>query len=82
VLEAAWRLALAMPLIYLAAFLSGLRPGRWLGTRLLPLAAAVPPMMFMVVGPWSWFLHLPFILVLDALYIASIGHVARVRDYA
>src|SRR5437867_2133155 len=35
-----FRLILATPLLYLGAFLSGLRPARWWGTRLLPLACA------------------------------------------
>ena len=29
-----------MPLLYFGAFLSGIRPARWFGTRLLPLVAA------------------------------------------
>lgn len=31
----AWKIALLFPAVYLGAFLSGLWPGRWLGTRLL-----------------------------------------------
>ena len=36
----AWQLWLCMPLVYLGAFLSGIRPARWFGTRLMPLVAA------------------------------------------
>ena len=35
-----WQLWLCMPLLYLGAFLSGIRPARWFGTRLMPLVAA------------------------------------------
>ncbi len=38
--EPAWRVWLALPVVYLAAFLSGLLPARWRGVRLLPLVAA------------------------------------------
>jgi hypothetical protein len=35
----AWQTYLLMPGLYLGAFLTGIRPGRWFGTRLLPAAA-------------------------------------------
>jgi len=35
-----WTMWLGMTAIYLGAFLSGIRPGAWVGTRLMPLAAA------------------------------------------
>ena len=44
--ESALRLWLILPLVYLGAFFSGLRPARWFGSRLLPLlsvALAIPP---------------------------------------
>ena len=34
-----WEAWGVIAVVYLAAFLAGLRPGRWFGTRLLPLAA-------------------------------------------
>lgn len=34
-----WRAWIMLPTCYLGAFLTGLRPGRWFGTRLLPLLA-------------------------------------------
>jgi hypothetical protein len=77
----AWRLALLMPLLYLGAFLSGLRPARWFGTRLLPLVASVVLLVVVNVAPW-WAVGLPAAVVLYAALAANVCHVARVRDYA
>jgi hypothetical protein len=70
-----------IPLWYLGAFLSGLRPARWLGTRLLPLVAA--GLFFIVLSEIRWW-HLGFsvTVVLYALLVGNICFVARVRDYA
>ena len=35
-----WLTWLAVGLVYLGAFLSGIRPAAWWGTRLMPLAGA------------------------------------------
>jgi hypothetical protein len=77
-----WRLLFLMPLVYLGAFLSGLRPARWYGTRLLPLAAAVLLLVALSAMPHWWRLGLPAALVLAGLLVANICYVARVRDYA
>jgi ABC-type transport system involved in multi-copper enzyme maturation permease subunit len=78
----AWRLVILMPLVYLGAFLSGLRPARWFGTRLLPLAAAVGLLVLVNVLPWWWYLSVPLAVVLYAALTANVLFVARVRDYA
>jgi len=78
----AWRLVFLMPLLYLGAFLSGIRPARWLGTRLLPLAAALLFLVLLSVIPYWWLLGLPLALVLYLLLVANVCFVARVRDYA
>ena len=80
--EFAWRLVFQMPLLYLGAFLSGLRPARWLGTRLLPLLGAAVVLFALNVLPWWWPLGLPLVVALDALLAANVCFVARVRDYA
>jgi hypothetical protein len=80
--ESAWRLALQMPLLYLGAFLSGLRPARWLGSRLLPLVAAAVAVVVLNVLPWWWPLGLPLVVVLNAVAVANVCFVARVRDYS
>jgi ABC-type transport system involved in multi-copper enzyme maturation permease subunit len=78
----AWQLALLMPLLYLGAFLSGLRPARWFGTRLLPLVAAVTALALLATLPWWWYLGFPLAVVFDALLAANVCHVAHVREYA
>ncbi len=85
--ESAWRFCFGMPLLYLGAFLSGLRPARWYGTRLLPLVGAgafaalllLLPVALVVRLPSSIFI--PVLLGAYGLFVVSICHVARVRDY-
>jgi len=80
----AWGVAGLMALLYLGAFLTGLRPGRWYGTRLLLLAGAGVLLGVVYVASWG----LPAVLaacvlgVAGALLVACVCHVARVRDYA
>jgi hypothetical protein len=78
----AWRLAFLMPLLYLGAFLSGLRPARWFGTRLLPLVAAVVLLILLAMLPWWWALGFPLAMALYGLLAANVCYVARARDYA
>ena len=80
-----WVIWFGMTLLYLGAFLSGLRPGRWYGSRLLPLAATGPAVFFvtvaaLVLGKVLW----PSLLVLiwGLWMIAMIFFVARARDYS
>lgn len=77
----AWQLCFTVPLIYLGSFLSGLRPARWLGTRLLPLAGSVLPVIFLNAITWTWWFNFPVLLLLYALLVVNICHVARTRDY-
>jgi hypothetical protein len=86
-----WEIWFSMTLLYLGAFLSGIRPGRWIGSRLLPLTAAilvvllveVPARETFVAGtflgglPW----RLCFILASDAAMIAGVFIVIRTRDF-
>jgi hypothetical protein len=77
----AWGIALLMLLLYLGAFLSGLRPARWFGTRLLPLVAVAVFLMLLNSAPWRP-VGLPLTLLLYALLVSSVCYVARVRDYS
>ena len=75
----AWQMALLTPLLYLGAFLSGLRPARWFGTRLLPMVAAF--LAFILLSWWG----LPGMVLgvlLCGVLAANIFFVARMRDYA
>jgi hypothetical protein len=78
----AWRLCFLMPLVYLGAFLSGLRPARWYGTRLLPLAAC--GLLTAVLANFSlwWPVNLPLTVLLYGSLVVCVCHVARVRDYS
>jgi hypothetical protein len=78
----AWLLCVTMPLMYLAAFLCGLRPARWYGTRLLPLIGTAVPVIFVFTPLCSWRLGVPLLLVLYVLLSATILYVARTRDYS
>jgi hypothetical protein len=80
-----WAIWLGMTLLYLGAFLSGLRPGRWYGSRLLPLVAAglaifIVVMTAIVLGTVLW--TLLFALIAGIWLIAMIFFVARARDYS
>lgn len=77
-----WQLVLEIPLLYLGAFLSGLRPARWFGTRLLPLFSAVMIVLLVDMIPWWWPLGFPLVMLLCGLVVGNIRFVARVRDYA
>ena len=77
----AWKVWITMPLVYLGAFLSGIRPARWVGTRLLPLAvagflAAVIPYL----RGWP-ILGLGLIVLGSILLVRSILFVARTRNF-
>ncbi|HZU36786.1 MAG TPA: hypothetical protein VFA18_12785 [Gemmataceae bacterium] len=78
----AWELLLGMPILYLGAFLSGLRPARWYGTRLLPLLGCLLLCVLRSELSETWFLALSVPLVLCGLLAGCVCHVARVRDYA
>lgn len=81
----AWRMMFLMLLLYLGAFLSGLRSARWFGTRLLPLIGAlvILGVLYNMLPAWGWwYLGFPLLLVLCGLLIANIWFVARVKDYA
>lgn len=76
-----WEILIRLPLFYLAAFLSGLRPGRWLGTRLLPLAASLTAFFFFVPEVAAEIWGTLVVLVFDAVFLVCIFRVARERDY-
>ncbi len=83
---ACWQAWFAMATVYLAAFLSGLRPGRWFGTRLAPLAGVGLLVGLLVVlvqmAPGWWPFATVVILLIDAWLVGTILFVARTRDYS
>jgi hypothetical protein len=78
----AWQVTLTTGLLYLGAFLSGIRPAHWFGTRLLPVVAAAIVVFFMGLLPWQWSIGLPITAIFYAILVATVCFVAKVRDYA
>jgi len=82
----AWNLSLLWPLIYLAAFLCGLRSARWYATRYWPLVAApiCMPILNILFWPGSWFSVLaPLgILAMASCFVLASFNVGWTRDYS
>jgi hypothetical protein len=76
------RLWLTLPLVYLGAFASGLRPARWFGSRLLPLVAVVLPVALFQMLPHWWLIAFPALLLTALALISVILLEAETRDYA
>lgn len=72
----------AMTILYLGAFLSGIRPGRWFGSRLFPLVAAALAAIFAYYNSdHDIMVSLAWTFVVDLWLIVLILYVARTRDY-
>jgi ABC-type transport system involved in multi-copper enzyme maturation permease subunit len=76
-----WQVWISMTILYLGSFLSGIRPARWIGTRLAPLAASGLLVAVIQFIPWWWVLGLAAVLLAGAVLTANILFVARTRDY-
>jgi hypothetical protein len=76
-----WEVCLSMVILYLGAFLSGIHPGRWRGTRLLPLIASGALVLFIAWIPWSWPCGLAATLLASLVLIWTVFFVAEARDY-
>lgn len=77
----AFRIWSLMPLAYLGAFASGIRPARWFGSRLLPLVAVAIPAVFAFAVPLWWLIGFPVLLVAASVILSDILMVAETRDY-
>lgn len=75
-----WQLVVCMVPLYLSAFLTGIRPARWFGTRLAPLVCAVAVLMFAVLA-LRWWIITVVAAMLAALMLAGIFYYVRQRDY-
>jgi len=76
----AWRLALVLPLLYLGAFLSGVRPANWFGTRLVPLVVAIFWSVLISVVPF-WSVVVLMALVGYGFALVGIAYYVSERDY-
>jgi len=77
----ALRAWLLMPLVYLGAFASGIRPARWFGSRLLPLASVALPAIFAYAFPLWWLIGFPVLLLVAAVLLSDILWEAETRDF-
>jgi hypothetical protein len=78
----AWTQVLQVPIAYLAAFLSGLRPARWFGSRLLPLACGLGLLFILqAFDQWGWLMVAPT-LAIEAVLLSVIFHEGANRDFS
>jgi hypothetical protein len=75
-----WMIWLSASLVYLGALLAGIRPAAWLGTRLMPPAAACAIATMAANLPPIW--GLAVALASAAALVALILFVAETRDFA
>lgn len=64
--------------VYLGAFVAGLRPASWFGTRLAPLAAGL--IVVFPLAMFRWLVFLPCLLVVCAVLISLALFLASERD--
>lgn len=76
----AWNLWAVMPLLYLGAAISGLRPARWYASRLMPLLGACVIAVVLVAQPWWWMTVAGTLLASGCLAVGLL-HVAESRDF-
>lgn len=76
-----FRIWLIMPLFYLGAFASGIRPARWFGSRLMPLASVSVPAILAVAVPHWWLIGLPLLGLVAAWLVVDILWVYETRDF-
>jgi len=77
-----WQGCLSITGVYLAAFLSGIRPARWFGTRLAPLVGAGMLLVLIQLVPHWWAFGLGTLVLIDTWLAATILAVAQTRDYS
>jgi len=76
----AWRAWLALPVLYFAAFLSGMRPAKWYATRLVALVVGVS---ITLVLAWQAWMSLAILgsVAASSLLVACTLYMAAARDY-
>jgi hypothetical protein len=77
----AWAQGASLIGVYLGAFLTGIRPGRWVGTRLLPLAGSTI-LVFFIHALTQLVLFWGALAALGAALVGLILFIARTRDYS
>jgi hypothetical protein len=77
----AWNAWWRPVILYFAAFLCGIRPSRWLGTRLAPMVAAGIVFALANEHPFSLLARSGLLLLANALMLMAICFVTRHRDF-
>jgi hypothetical protein len=68
-----------LPVAYLGAFLTGLRPALWRGTRLLPLLAGVG--VVLLASQLNWQAALALSVLISVVMVIGVDYVAAERDF-
>ncbi|TWU23585.1 hypothetical protein [Bythopirellula polymerisocia] len=76
----AWKLGLAIIPVYLGAFLSGMRPGQWFGSRLAPALTGIAAGYAVYVMPWWWLSSIIWVASV-VFFTVSIFYYSSERDY-
>jgi hypothetical protein len=76
-----WRTSVVITIVYFGSFLCGMRPGRWVGSRLWPLAAAGALAMLIGLVPWVSDWLFATVAAVDLLLVALVLFVAHTRDF-
>jgi ABC-type transport system involved in multi-copper enzyme maturation permease subunit len=77
----AFHVWLSLPLVYLGAFASGIRPARWFGSRLLPLVSVAIPGICLNLLPHWWLIAFPLLIIVAAILISDILWEVETRDF-
>jgi ABC-type transport system involved in multi-copper enzyme maturation permease subunit len=72
---------LILPIAYLGAFASGIRPARWFGSRLLPLVSVAISGICLYLLPHWWLIGFPMSLLAAAILVSDILWEAETRDF-
>jgi hypothetical protein len=73
---------LLLPLVYLGAFASGIRPARWFGSRLLPLlSVGLTATLLALLAQWWLIASLLVLMFCCGVLISDILWEAEARDY-
>ena len=78
--EPAWRVWLVVPLLYLGAALSGVRPARWYGSRLMPFVGSGAIAFVLAILPW-WWIGAAGAALVGLAQTAGMLFVAQTRDF-
>jgi hypothetical protein len=80
-----WQLSVEMPLLYLGAFISGLRSARWYGSRFLPVAGAFVVLVLISALGLAFSRYVAAIttsFAVDAALVLVIIYIAKSRDFS